>query len=374
MALDLVFCGTYTDPSRQAGFTVTRERPVMGMTGPTGSEGIHVFARDRQTGGLTRVGGAASVNPSFLTLDRAGRFLFAVNEVRDFDGGESGAVSSFALDRETGSLQFVSQVASGGGNPCHLTLSPDGRFLLVANHEAGTVAVIPVAEDGVLSPFVDLHQDAAVDHRRPHAHFITPDPTGTFVVAADTGTDRVMVYRQDKATGRLVPNDPPWGETHRSGSPRHLAFHPSGDYLFANGESDLTLSVFRYDAVAGRLDYIVSRRTVDDRVDTEGHSTAQMLVHPSGRFVYVANRGTDTIAVFRFEAASADLVLLELVPTRGQTPRNFEIDPSGAWLYVANQNSDGIECFAIDATTGTLHHAGRAATVPAPTCIRFLAP
>jgi 6-phosphogluconolactonase len=374
MALDLVFCGTYTDPSRQAGFTVTRERPVMGMTGPTGSEGIHVFARDRQTGGLTKVGSAPSVNPSFLALDPSGRFLFAVNEVRDFHGEESGAVSSFVLDRDTGSLRFISEVASGGGNPCHLSLSRDGRHLLVANHEAGNVAVLPVAEDGLLSPPVDIHQDQAVDHRRPHAHFITPDPTGGFVMAADTGTDRVMIYRQEGPSGRLVPHHTPWGQTHPGGSPRHLAFHPSGGYLFANGEADLTLSVFRYDALAGRLDYVGSRRTVDDRVDTEGHSTAQMLVHPRGRFVYVANRGTDTIAVFSFDAESADMVLLDLVPTHGQTPRNFEIDPSGAWLYVANQNSDCIECFAIDETTGALRHTGRAATVPAPTCIRFLAP
>ena len=374
MALDLVFCGTYTDPSRQAGFTVTPERPVMGMTGPTGSEGIYVLARDRETGALTKVGSTASVNPSFLTLDRAGRFLFAVNEVRDFDGAGSGAVSSFALDRDTGSLRFLSQVASGGGNPCHLSLSHDGRHLLVANHEAGTVAVIPVSEDGLLSPLVDLRQDEAVDHRRAHAHFITPDPTGAFVLSADTGTDRVMIYRQDGPSGRLVAHDPPWGQTHPGGSPRHLAFDPTGKYLFANGEADLTLSVFRFDATAGRLDYAGSRRTVDDGVDTEGHSTAQMLVHPSGRFVYVANRGTDTIAVFRFDAASADMALLALVPTRGQTPRNFEIDPSGAWLYVANQNSDAIESFAIDAATGALRHVGRAATVPAPTCIRFLVP
>ncbi len=374
MALDLVFCGTYTDPSRQAGFTVTRERPVMGMTGPTGSEGIHVFSRDRTTGALSRIGTAPSVNPSFLALDPRGRFLFAVNEVRDFDGEGSGAVSAFALDRETGALRFLSQVASGGGNPCHLTPSPDGRFLLVANHEAGTVAVLAVGDDGRLSPPLDLHADEAVDERAPHAHFITPDPAGAFVLATDTGTDRVMVYRQDPGSGRLVANDPPWGETHKGGSPRHLAFSRSGRHVFVNGEADLTLSLFRYDPDAGRLDYVGSRRTVPDGIDTTGHSTAQMLVHPGGRFVYVANRGTDTIAIFDFNEGSEELALVAVVPTLGQTPRNFEIDPAGDWLYAANQNSGTLECFAIDRETGNLRHAGRAAAVPAPTCIRLLAP
>ncbi len=374
MALDLAFCGGYTDPSRQAGFEVSLDRPVMGMTGPTGSKGVYVFRHDRQTGALTPVGRAtAAVNPSFLTVGRGGRFLFAVNEVREFEGKASGGVSSFAIDGETGELRFVNQVASGGGNPCHLSMSHNGRFLMVANHESGSVAVFAVGEDGTLSDVIDLHVDEPVDERRPHAHFVTPDPDGAFVLTSDTGTDRVMVYRQDPETGRLTANDPPWSQTHPGGSPRHLAFAPGGRHLFANGEADLTLSLFRYDRARGRLDYVRCVSTAPDGADTRQHSTAQMLVHPNGRFVYVANRGTDTIAVFEFDQASEQLATVAFEPTRGKTPRNFQIDPTARWLYVCNQNSDGIECFAIDPDTGRLRHKGLAAEAPAPTCLQFSA-
>lgn len=345
----------------------------MGMTGPTGSEGIYVFRRDAQSGALTPLGRTKAVNPSYLVLDKSGRFLFAANEIQDFEGRASGAVSSFLIDRDTCSLDLLSQVPSGGGNPCQLSTSSDGRFLLVANHEAGNVAVIPVAENGTLSAAVDIHTDEAVDQRRPHAHFITPDRNGSFVLSTDTGTDRVMIYRQSAETGKLTPNDPAWGQTHPGGSPRHLAFSPSGRYLFANGEADLTLSLFRYDPVRGALDHIQHLRTVPDGIDTNGHSTAQLLVHPSGQYVYVANRGTDSIAVFDFDEAAERIAFASIVSTEGITPRYFEIDPTGNWLYVANQNSCRIERFAIEPGSGRLSHAGLAATLPAPTCIRFSA-
>ena len=374
MAIDLVFCGTYTDPSRQAGFEVTPDRPVMGMTGPTGSEGIYIFRHHRESGSLTLINTARGVvNPTFLSLDASERFLFAVNEVCEFGGEASGAVSSFAIDRETGALRFLSQVASGGGNPCHLSMSHCGRFLMVANHEAGSVAVFPVAEDGKLSDRIDLHIDEPKDHRRAHAHFITSDPDGAFVLSSDTGTDRVMIYRQDNKTGKLTPNNPAWGETHSGGSPRHLAFSPNGRYLFANGEADLTLSVFRYNPVRGVLDHIQHLPTVPEGIDTQQLSTAQMLVHPSGRLVFVANRGTNTIAIFRFDENAEQAAISAFEPTRGKTPRNFQIDPTGRWLYVANQNSNSIECFVIDQENGRLLHKGTVAAVPAPTCIQFTA-
>jgi 6-phosphogluconolactonase len=250
-------------------------------------------------------------------------------------------------------------------------MSRDGRFLMVANHESGNVAVFPLAESGELSAAVDIQIDEAVDHRQPHAHFITPDRGGSFVLTADTGTDRVMIYRQSTETGKLTPNHPAWGQTHKGGSPRHLAFSPSGRHLFTNGEADLTLSLFRYDPVRGALDHIQHLRTVPDGIDTNGHSTAQMVVHPNGRQVYVANRGTDTIAMFDFDEAAERIAFAGTVSTEGRTPRYFDIAPSGDRLYVANQNSDSIACFAIDPDSGRLSHAGQVATLPAPTCIRF---
>lgn len=374
MPSNLVYVGTYTDPSRQAGFEVTPATPVMGMTGPTGSEGLYVYQHDPESGELSHLHTVAGVvNPSFLALDPGERFLFAVNESRDFDETESGAVSSFAIDPDTGDARFLSQVPTGGGNPCHLSVSPSGRYLLVANHEHGRLSVLPIDGEGYLSPPTDIVQNERRDpggERRPHAHFITPDPSGEYVLSTDTGTDRVSVYRLDQGSGRLQPNLPPWGETHPGGSPRHLAFHPGGDYLYANGEADLTLTVFRYDATSGTLDHLHYVSTIPDGV-TGPLSTAQLLAHPNGRFVYVANRGHDSIAVFRVDPSSGKVTLVTTEPTLGRTPRNFMIDPSGRFLYAANQNSDSIVCFTIDQETGRLTPSGHVTYVPAPTCVIF---
>jgi 6-phosphogluconolactonase len=371
MTSDLVFVGTYTDPSRQAGYEVSEENPVMGMTGKTGSAGVHVFGRNAETGRLDQIGSAASVNPSFLALDSRRRWLFAVNEVRTYNGSLSGSVTSFAVDAATGELEYINEVATGGGNPCHLSVSPSDRHLYVANHEAGSIAVIPIDERGQLSPLIDLKVDAATDERASHAHFVLPDPSGTYVMSSNTGTDRVMMYNVDAQDGSLTPNDPPWGETHHGGSPRHLAFSPDGEYLFANGEADLSLSLFRFDATRGRLDYLQHGWTAEKLDDGVRRSTAQLQVHPGGRYVYVSNRGDDNIAVFAFDPSRDRLECIAHVSTMGKTPRNFVIDPRGEFLYAANQNSNQIECFVIDTDTGLLEHHGVAAKVAAPTCILF---
>ena len=372
MATRLVYIGTYTDPSPQAGYPVTPEHPVMGMTGPTGSSGIYVFEQDTESGALTQRHTVASVlNPSFLALDPGGRYLFAVNESREFAGAPTGAVSSFALDPASGYPRFRSQVASGGANPCHLSVAPGGRHLLVANHEDGCVAVLPIDPAGQLSPATDIRRDEPHDPaRRPHAHFVTPDPAGNCVLPTDTGTDRIMVYRFDDQTGRLSPHQPPWGETPPGGSPRHLAFHPDGRALYANGEADCSLSVFAYDPHAGTLTLRQHLSTLPAGV-TGRLSTAQIAAHPNGRFVYVSNRGHDSIAIFRVAPDSGAVTLIGHAPTLGQTPRNFALDPAGRFLYVANQNSASIVCFRVDPATGLLAPTGHVASIPAPTCIIF---
>lgn len=374
MPPQFVYVGTYTDPSPQAGYAVTPERPVMGMTGPTRSAGLYVFEHDPATGALThRHTLSGLLNPSFLALDPDERFLFAVQEAREYDGAATGAVVSFALDADTGLPRLLGRQSSGGANPCHLSVSPDGRTLFVANHEDGSVAVLPIDHEGRLAPATAIHHDAPRDptgHRRPHAHFVTPDPTGAFVLSTDTGTDRITVYRLDMASGRLLPHRPPWGETHPGGSPRHLAFHPSGRYLYANGEADMTLSVFAYDAAAGRLTAQQHLSTLPEGI-AGPYSTAQITAHPSGRFVYVANRGHDSIAIFRIDPATGRAARIANEPTQGQTPRNFALDPPGHFLYVANQNSASIVCFRVDQETGLLAATGQTATVPAPTCVLF---
>ena len=362
MPSNLVFFGTYTNLTLQTGEE----------SQPTGSVGIYVYRQDAETGDLELINSATDiVNPSFLALSKDERFLFAVNETREFDGSASGAVSSFAINHETGDLRFINQAASGGVNPCHLSVSHDGDFLLVANWNSASIAVISIAEDGRLSEFVDRHVDEPTDDRDAHAHFITSSPDGNFVFSTDTGTDRIMVYRLDRKTGNLTPNSPPWGQTHPGGSPRHLAFAPSGNYVFANGEADLSLSVFGYDATLGELDHLQHLSTAPVGTEVEGYSTSQILAHQSGKFVYVANRGLDTIAMFRFDETSGRAETIGFEPTRGKIPRNFMIDPSGRYLYAANQDSNSIERFAIDLETGFLQHEAQVAEVASPVCIVF---
>lgn len=371
----LVYIGTYTDPSPQAGRAVTPDAPVMGMTGPTGSEGIYVLQQDTATGALTplhAVGGA--VNPSFLALDPQERFLFAACETRAWAGGATGTVASFALAPAGGPPRLLGEMSSEGQNPCHLTVSPDGRWLLVANYEDARVAVLPIGDDGRLGAATAVREDAPLQDgsgRRSHAHFVAHDPAGRFVLSTNVGTDRITVETLDTATGRLLPHDPLWGETHPGGGARHLAFSPDGRAVYANGEGDLTLSVFDYDAERGALTPRQHLSTLPPGTTGERFSTSQIAAHPNGRAVYVANRGHDTIAIFRIDPATGAATLIANEPTRGLTPRNFALDPEGRFLYVANQNSGTIVPFAVDPETGLLTATGDETRVPEPTCILF---
>jgi 6-phosphogluconolactonase len=370
---DLVYVGTYTDPAPLRRVPASPASPVMGMAGPTGSAGIYVYRQDPESGTLALLHTAGGVlNPSFLALDPGRRWLFSVNEALEHDGQPTGAASSFALDPATGGLRFLSRQAKGGGNPCHLSPDASGRFLLVANHEDGRVSVLRVDAEGRLGAVTDVHQHEATDpsgRRPPHAHFVTPDPTGRFILATDTGVDRVYVYRLDPATGRLSLNDPPWGETHAGAGPRHLAFHPSGRYVYANGEADMTLTPLAFDAERGALTPLPAAATLPEG-ESSG-STAQVQVHPSGRYVYVSNRGHDSIARFSIDGTTGKVTPLGHVPTQGRTPRNFNLDPTGAFLYAANENGSSVVAFRVDAASGSLTPTGNVTPTPAPVCVLF---
>lgn len=356
MQPNLVYVGTYTEPGR--------------------SEGIYVFRMDPGSGRLEpRQTVREVVNPSFLAFDPHERFLFAVNETKEYQGKEQGAVSSFAIDQQSGNLTFLSKQPTGGGDPCHLCTDPTGRYLFVANHEHGNVAVLPIGEDGRLGPMTDLRQHKGSGpgptQRGPHAHFVTTDPTGRFVMVVDKGIDKVMVYRLDAGSGELVPNDPPFGRLHPGAAPRHIAFHPNGRFAYVNGEADMTISAFGYDGGHGALEELHYLPTLPEGAPRERISTAQIVVEPSGRYVYVSNRGHDTIAVFAIDQTTGRLSAVGHEPTGGRTPRNFNVDPSGAFLYAANQNSDTIVHFRIDRASGKLVPTGDTTPVGRPVCIIF---
>lgn len=340
------------------------------------SEGIYLFDFDSSTGALKSRGVAAkSTNPSFLAMHPSGKHLYAVNEVNDYGTEKTGAVTSFAVHLLSGILTELNQQSTGGDGPCYVTVDRGGRNVLVANYGGGSVAVLPLESDGRLKPasaFIQ-HRGSGANRSRqagPHAHSINLDRANRFAVAADLGLDKLLVYRFDPVGGTLAPNDPPATPVAPGSGPRHFAFHPDGRHAYVINEIALTVTAFDYDASRGVLTTIQTIPTVPPG-DHKGFSTAEVQVHPSGKFLYGSNRGHNSIAMFSIDQASGKLTSLGQESTQGKTPRNFAIDPTGKFLLAENQDSDTIVVFRIDGQTGRLQPTGHKADVPKPVCIKF---
>ena len=339
------------------------------------SEGIYRLKLDRKTGELTKLGATSGVkNPSFLAVHPSGRYLYCVCEVDDFGKG-AGGISAFAID-ESGELKLLNQESSVGGGPCHLVVDKTGKNVLAANYGGGSVCVLPIGADGRLgkaTAFVQ-HKGSSVDKGRqeaPHAHSINLDAANRFAFVADLGLDKVLVYRFDAAKGTLAPNDPPAANVKPGSGPRHFAFHPSGRSAYVINEMNCTVTAFDYDASKGVLTETQTITTLP-RPLAAGDSTAEVQVHPSGKFLYGSNRGHNSIAIFSIDPDSGRLTTVGNQSTAGKTPRNFAIDPSGAFLLAENQDSDTIVVFRIDAKTGKLTPTGHKIEVPMPVCVKFL--
>ena len=340
------------------------------------AEGVYQFRMDPGTGMLTRLGQAVvGPNPSFLAVHPGRSVLYAVNEVTDWEGQRSGAVSAFAMDRSTGALTMLgSRRASRGGAPCYISVDRGGRFALVANYVGGNVASLPIAADGSLGEPVSVvqHQGTGPDRQRqegPHAHCILPDPTNRWALAADLGVDRIYVYRLG-ADGTLTPAPTPHASLAPGAGPRHLDFHPNGRVVYVANELDLTLGAFAWDSGAGTLTPLATVPLLEGGQRPQGASAADLHVAPSGRVVYASVRGDNGISVFSLDAAGRPS-WIQRVSTEGNWPRNFGLDPSGRFLYAANQRSDSVVIFRADETTGRLTTTGQRVEVPAPVCVRF---
>jgi len=350
-----------------------------------GSQGIYAYRFEEKTGRLSSLGLAAeTVNPSFVTVDRAGKLLYAVNEVQKYQGAATGAVSSFSIDHHSWKLKPINQVASGGADPCYLALDKSGKFLLIANYTGGTVAVIPVAGDGHLSEASSVLKNEGtpgpVKDRQegPHAHFIEVSAGNRFAYVADLGLDRILIYRFDAQRGVLSRAKSTSG-TNSSDSailapgtgPRHIAFSAEGKFLYVIGELDSTVTVF---ANRANQSYRAIQKISALPAGFAGNNTAaEIAMHPSGKFLYTSNRGDDSIAVFSIDQTSGRLTFVERVSSGGKTPRNFAIDPAGSHLLAANQDSGNIVSFTIDHSSGRLTSTGEVAKVPSPVCLVFLA-
>jgi len=310
-----------------------------------------------------------------LTLDPRTRFLYAVNEVNEFEGKASGAVSAFSIEPATGRLKLVNQQSSGGSGPCHLALDGSGKFLLVANYDAGSFEVLPIHQ-GALGAPIDLiqHRGSSVNPKRqagPHAHCVVTDKNNRRVFVTDLGLDKIMIYGFDSDTGKLTPNQKPWFQTKPGAGPRHFAFHNNGRWAYVISELDSTMSALTYDRASGELRETQTISTLP--ADFTGKSScAELQVAPSGKFLYGSNRGHDSIVVYSIDQTTGKLGLVEYVSTQGKVPRNFAIEPGGRWLLAANQNSDSLVSFAIDPKSGKLSPSGHSVAIPVPVCVAFL--
>ena len=354
----LVYIGTYTGEQSE-------------------SKGIYAFRMDMASGNLTSLGLAGeTISPAFLTVHPNGRFLYAVNEVGEIEGKKGGAVSAFALNSDTGKLTLINRQPSKGASPCHLTGDKVGKTILVANYIGGTAATFPIQPDGQLSEASSVveHKGSSTNPTRqegPHPHGIYLDPANKFVVVPDLGQDKVLVYRFDAARGTLVANDPPSASLKPGAGPRHFAFHPQARYAYVINELNSTITAFSYDSSKGVLTEIQTLSTLP--ADFKGeNTTAEIAVHPSGRFLYGSNRGHDSIAVFHIDPKKGTLTSVQHQSTLGKTPRNFGIEPTGKFLLAANQDSNTLVVFKIAPKTGHLSRTGAPVNVPKPACVVFV--
>ena len=346
-----VYVGTYTDGT---------------------SRGIYRLTFDTATGTMSEpVLAVETKNPSFLALHPNGRFLYAVGEISSFEGQKTGAVSAFVIDPKTGDLALLNQKSSEGTGPCHLVVDKTGRNVLVANYGGGTVAVLPIETDGrlTLASSVRVHEGSGPNKGRqekPHAHGIYLDAAERFAFSPDLGADRVFAYRFDAAKGTLEPHgaaplDPGAG-------PRHLAFHPSGKYLYTINELLSTVSAFAYDAAKGALAPLQTVSALP--AGFSGTSwTAEVEVSRDGRFVYGSNRGDDSLAVFRVDAATGRLTPAGHAPVGGKNPRHFTIDPTGRFILAGHQGSGTIAVLRLDLATGLPALVGSPVKVDKPVCL-----
>jgi 6-phosphogluconolactonase len=342
------------------------------------SKGIYAYRFDAASSELTSLGVAAeTANPSFLAIDPTRHFLYAVNEVPKYKDASSGAVTAFAIDQKTGKLGLQNAVASRGADPCYIAFDKTGKYALVANYTGGSVAAFPVQSDGHIgesSAFVQ-HAGSSVNKERqegPHAHWIETTPDNRFAIAVDLGLDELLVYRFNAKMGSLTPNSPPYAKLDLGAGPRHLAFHPDGKFAYVVNELQSSITAFSYDPNRGALKKLNTVTTLPKGF-TGANDTAEIHVHPNGKFLFASNRGHDSIAVFSIDNHTGALTLVDHFSTQGKTPRNFEIDPTGKLLFVANQDTNNVVVFRIDPTSGKLTPTGQTLHVPSPVCLKFMA-
>ena len=342
------YLGTYTDASP--------------------SKGIYTGTLETTNGHLGPVTLAApATSPSFLAFSPDRKVVYSVAE------GGQGTVSAFRKEMD-GSLTLLNELPSGSVD-CHVSVDAAGHTAFVASYFSGNVSAFSLKADGSLDHRTAFIQETGSGpnperQTQPHLHAMYPDPENRRVYACDLGTDRVYIFDYDPATGGLTPAQPPFVLVPPGSGPRHMAWSPDGRFAYVNGEMGLNVTVFSRDPGTGALTAIQTLPTLPAGVETNGVTTAEIFFHPSGRWLYVSNRGCGTIAVYG-RGADGKLTWVQNAPAQVKVPRGFALDPSGQWLLVGGQSDNKIAVLRIDGATGKLSATDQTATVGAPVCVVF---
>lgn len=377
----MAYVGTFSSPLRDV-------LPTQVDLPPGNGRGIHIFLVDRTTGAMTPAGEyVLGTSPSCLAANAAGTRLYSANETDRVGEAKEGTISAFAIDPNSGTLELLNTVRSGGAGPTYVSIHPSGRWLLVANYFGGSVAVLPILADGRLGEPSDVKADsgeigprrtphappgsfAFSGHDRTHAHMIQADATGRFVLHVDLGLDTIYIWKFDAEHGRLVANDPATVSLPPGDGPRHFHFHPNGRWFYSIQEEASTIALFDYDANAGLL---TARQTISSLPPGYAGSNfcSEILCSADGRFVYAGNRLHDSIGIFAV-GSDGTLTFAGEEWTRGNYPRSFSFDPSGAFLYCCNQRADHVTVFRVDRTSGGLTFTGQYLPVGNPSMVLFV--
>lgn len=349
-----------------------------GTSTGTPSSGIYVAAFDAANG---RLGGAKRAAPAsypvFLAIDPTRPLLYSVEQVQA-GGSPHGEVASYQIDPATALLTPINRQTTDGGPFCYIGLDRSAHFLGAARFGDGNAVILPVDGQGKVGPVcstVQHHGSSAHKTRqeKAHAHSITFSPSNRFALVADLGIDEIRSYRFDAKTGGLTPNDPPSVHTPPGAGPRHLAFHPSGKFVYAVLEVSASVGAYAYDADRGSLQEIQIEPLLPPG-DTSEPRAAEVVVHPSGKFLYVSNRGYDELVVFAVDPTTGKLTFVQREHDALSHPRNFALDPSAHWLLCANRDADNVIVYSVDQDTGKLTRTSSVARVPQPICVRFYQP
>ena len=349
-------------------------------TATTGdNRGIYASEFNSETGVLSPASRVAETsNPVFVAIHPNHKWLYSLGEVPGADGKPVGILQGYVINPANGGLTLINRRLTGGVNPCHLTIDSTGRFVLTTNYNGGFVAVYSLDAEGNLCERTALIQHSgqlgpvADRQNAPHAHSVNLDPTNRFAIVCDLGLDKVFVYHFDSSNGTLAPNTPPSVSVAPGAGPRHFAFHPNGKFAYVVNEVNSTMTAFSWDRENGILKEIQTVPLIPadyKQLDT----SAEVVIHKSGKFLYASNRGYDSLRVFSIDQKTGLLTFVQDMREALKHPRNFLIDPSGKWLVCANRDANTATTYAIDPKTGALVYTGRSIDVPMAICVRFLA-